>query len=374
MKIDVYCYDDIDNPRCGGGGAMRELHVHRLIAAHHPVRFFTGNFPGAKNCDEPNLARRHLGFKNNYLLSRISFALLATLRSLWSPADIIAIPYSIYSPVLTFLFKPAKTIVLFFHVTGKEVFKKYNVFGMFPWLAETIALHAGRNYITLTDSLAQSLLTRRPGIKARAGYVSFDSSFLSQAQVDHKFILCFGRIDVRMKGLDVLIAAFEKIAGAHREHSLVIAGRGQESNLDWVRRRINESPFRSRIKFLVNVNDRERLELFHTSTFVCMPSRWEGWNIAAIEAAASSKATLGTRIQGLRDAIRENKTGLLVLPDDTDALAEKMGVLLDNAKLRGDLGRQGYLWAQNFTWEKTAGIQEEFYLEVFKTGGPSRRA
>jgi glycosyltransferase involved in cell wall biosynthesis len=98
-----------------------------------------------------------------------------------------------------------------------------------------------------------------------------------------------------------------------------------------------------------------------------MPSRFEGWNIAAIEAAASSKATLGTRIQGLNDSIKENETGLLVPPEDVDALAEKMALLLSDPALRKKLGKNGYAWAQNFTWEKVAKIQEEFYLEVIKT-------
>ena len=115
MKIDVYCYDDVGNPRCGGGGAYRELSVHRLLAARHSISFFTGNFKNARDLDEPNFRLRHLGIASSYMLSRISFAVIATLRSLFSNADIIAIPYSIYSPVLTFLFKPKKTVVLFSH-------------------------------------------------------------------------------------------------------------------------------------------------------------------------------------------------------------------------------------------------------------------
>jgi glycosyltransferase involved in cell wall biosynthesis len=174
-----------------------------------------------------------------------------------------------------------------------------------------------------------------------------------------------------MKGIDILIQAFEKAAVFHPQHRLVIAGRGQESNIEWVRRRIQESPVSQRIECLINVDDRKRKELFHTATFVCMPSRWEGWNIAAIEAAASSKATLGTRIHGLTDAIKENETGLLVSPENIGALAEKMAVLLGDKHLRETLGRNGFKWAQNFTWEKVVHIQEEFYEQVLN--GNSRQ-
>ena len=99
MKIDVYCYDDIGNPRCGGGGAFRERAVHEYLSSRHSVRFFTGNYPGAGRIDRPNFSCRRLGFSGSYLLSRISFALLATIRALFSRADILTVEYSIYSPV-----------------------------------------------------------------------------------------------------------------------------------------------------------------------------------------------------------------------------------------------------------------------------------
>ena len=364
MNIDVYCYDDVNNPRCGGGGAYRELAVHRLIAQRHRVRFYTGNFKGAVASDGVNFRYRHLGSGVSYILSRISFSVIATLRSLFSKADIIAVPYSIYSPVLTFLFKPKKTVILFFHITGKEVFNKYGPFGVLPFLAEKAVLAAARHFITLTDSMAEELIRRRPGIHARAGYVSFDTSLLSRSGTDDNYILCFGRIDIRMKGIDILVEAFEKIAGAFPRHRLIIAGRGKESDVAWLRQRAAASPASGRIVLFTNVPDEEKKRLFHAATFVCMPSRFEGWNIAAIEAAASSKATLGTRIHGLTYAIRENETGLLVPPENAAALAEKMELLLKDEPLRRKLGNNGYSWAQKFTLERVASIQEEFYKQT----------
>jgi glycosyltransferase involved in cell wall biosynthesis len=365
VNIAVFCYDDINNPRCGGGGALRELMVHRLIASRHSVRFFSGNFKGATDVDEANFTFRHIGLNTNYLFSRISFAISATIRSLFSDADIIAIPYSVYAPVITFLVKPKKTVVLFFHITGLEVFKKYGFFGIFPWMAEKLVLSFGRHYITLTDSMASMLVSRRKGVTAKAGYVSFDTSLLDVKAEEGKFILCFGRIDVRMKGLDILMSAFEKIAGKYPEYRLVIAGRGQESDVAWVNQRIKNSTYLVRIQCLVNVDDPTKKRLLMSATFVCMPSRFEGWNIAAVEAAACSKATLGTDIHGLKDAIKDGETGILVHPEDVNALAEKMALLLSDAELRKTMGKQGREWARNFTWEKVAGIQEAFYREVY---------
>ncbi len=366
MNIDVYCYDDVDNPRCGGGGAFRERAVHEYLSSRHSIRLFTGNFPGAKPIDKTNFICRRIGLPSNYLLSRISFSLLATIHSLSSKADIIALQYSIYSPVLTFLFRPAKTLVLFFHITGTQVFVKYGMFGILPFAAEKLVLGNARYFLTLTDSMAIDLMRRRPTVKAVAGYVHFDTSLLSLPASDDHIILCFGRIDIRMKGIDVLIDAFEKISPKFPDHQLVIAGRGKESDIQWLQRRIGDSPVRMRIRYLVNPSDSVKKELLQSATIVCMPSRFEGWNIVAIEAAASSKPTVGSRIHGLVDSIRENETGLLIQPENCDDLAEKITRLLGDPGLREHLGKNGRLWAQRFTLDRIAEIQERFYLDILK--------
>jgi len=369
LSITVYCYDHINNPRCGGGGALREFTVHKLLSSKHNIRLYCGNFIGAKEIKEKNFIVKFLGCKKNYILSRISFSVLATIHSLFSSSDIIAIPYSIFSPVLTFLFKPQKTVILFFHITGKEVFKKYNIFGIFPWIFEKIALYFGKNYITLTQNMAQNIASKRTNVKIVAGYVGFDNTLLTESFEDKNFILYFGRIDVRMKGIDILISAFEKIAPQNIEHKLIIAGRGKESNINWVERRINNSSYFNKIQLIVNPDDKLKKELLSTCSFVCLPSRYEGWNITAIEASACSKAVIGTKIHGLMDAIKDEETGILVESENVFELAYKMQLLIDNLELRKTLGRNGYKWAQNFTWEKVSDIQNKFYLEVNENTG-----
>ena len=101
--------------------------------------------------------------------------------------------------------------------------------------------------------------------------------------------------------------------------------------------------------------------------FVCTPSRYEGWGIVAIEAAAAAKAVIGTDIPGLADAIRADETGLLVPSENPQALAIAMKRLLSDAFLRKRLGIAGRKWAARFTWDRTARAQEKVYLEVIKS-------
>lgn len=364
MKIIHYSYDHIKNPRCGGGGAYRELKIHERLSSKHEILYYCGTFKGAKNYTENGISFNFLGIGGNYLLSRIIFSIFATGHSLFIKADIIVITYSVFSPVLTFLFKPKKTILEFYHLTENEPFKKYSVFGIFPWISEIIAVIFAKNYLTLTDSMATYLKNKSSKKQVCASYTGYDTAIDTKKEKDDNYILYFGRIDKHMKGIDILLDAFDIIAKDHMEYKLIIAGRGSKKDLDWLNRRIGESPQYKKIAFHHNVTTEQKFELFHNSTFVCMPSRFEGWCISAIEAAASSKATIGTKIMGLGDSIKDGETGILVAVEDSTALADAMKKLIINKKLRKTLGKNGYEWAHNFTWERVSRLQEDFYVKI----------
>jgi len=119
MNIDVIATTTYITRVAEAAARCVNLRSTALFPARHTIRFYTGNFSGARDSHEPAFTCRHIGLGTNYLLSRITFSLCATIRSFFSDADIIAIPYSIYAPVLTFLLKPKKTVVLFF--TSREM-------------------------------------------------------------------------------------------------------------------------------------------------------------------------------------------------------------------------------------------------------------
>ena len=365
MKIVHYSYDSIKNPYCGGGGAYREFMIHSALAQKHEIYFYIGNYKNAFPYRDHGIRYIPIGIKTSYILSRISFALCATIHSLFVKTDILVITYSVYAPVVTFIFKRKKTILEFYHLVHMEAVRKYKFFGLFPLIAEFIAIQYGTNFITLTDSMANYLLSKSPRCKVAPTYTGYDTTFLSTTSSEKQYILYFGRIDVHMKGIDVLIDAFEQIAHIFQHYSLVLAGRASEHDRQWLVRRIKNSPFSEKIFYKHNVSTDIKRELFFNAAFVCMPSRFEGWCISAIEAAACSKATIGTEIMGLKDSIRNGETGILVKPGDTASLAQAMTTLLTDKNVRTRLGMNGHIWAQNFTWERISRLQENFYRDIY---------
>jgi glycogen synthase len=366
MNITVYCYDHVKNPRCGGGGAYRTLIIHRMLAQRHRITMYFGSFAGAARYVDNGADVNFLGFGKSYLISRITFSLFATIHSLFHPSDLTIVEFSVFSPVFTFLFRPKSTIIQIHHLINKEPIRKYGIFGVFPMIAEKILLHCTRYMVTSADSVATLIHQKHPHITARATYNGIDDSIYSTITNDKQYILCLGRLDVYMKGLDILLDAFDRIAAAFPKQALVIAGRGNEKDIDWLQKRIVSSPFHDRISLSQNIANDQKIDFLRNATFGCMPSRFEGWNIVAIETAASSKATLGTDIYGLKDTIKNGETGILIPPGDAALLADKMTLLLTDTALRERLGKNGYAWAKTFSWEKVTERQETFYHEVAK--------
>ena len=88
--------------------------------------------------------------------------------------------------------------------------------------------------------------------------------------------------------------------------------------------------------------------------------------MVAVEAAAVGKAVIGTDISGLRDAICDGETGLLVPAGDGAALAAAMRALVADDQRRRWLGAAGRKWARNFDWNLLAKEQEGVYLRALR--------
>lgn len=86
-------------------------------------------------------------------------------------------------------------------------------------------------------------------------------------------------------------------------------------------------------------NDPHLRELFRTSDVFVLPSDFEMFGIAAVEAAAAGLALIVTSVGGLGELVVDGVTGYSMLPGDVDALASHLRVLADHPERRREMGR-----------------------------------
>jgi glycosyltransferase involved in cell wall biosynthesis len=82
---------------------------------------------------------------------------------------------------------------------------------------------------------------------------------------------------------------------------------------------------------------------------VCMPSRWESAGYAALEAMDAGRPVVVADVDGLRDIVEHEVTGLIVKPEDAVALGAALNRLASDERFRRALGRAGRVRAARFT-------------------------
>jgi glycosyltransferase involved in cell wall biosynthesis len=138
----------------------------------------------------------------------------------------------------------------------------------------------------------------------------------------------------RQKGQDVLLEA-ARLSG--RDWRITVVGSGP--HLGRLQQIASHLPA-GRVRFAGWVEDpRAYVE---AADVVCMPSRWESFPYAALEACSLARPVVGSRVDGLDEIVVNGETGILVAPDCPGELAAALDRLADHPDLVAKLGLAAY--------------------------------
>lgn len=176
-----------------------------------------------------------------------------------------------------------------------------------------------------------------------------DLSVLPVAAPREKLVLFAGRV-VADKGVDAFVRAWSTIRARYPGWRSVIIGAdrfGPDSP---------ETPFLERLRpqaaaagiMMTGYRPHEDvLKTMAAAAIVVVPSRWEEpFGMTALEAMGCGAAVVASPMGALRDLVGE--AGLLVAPDEPDALEQALSRLMADEGLREQLGAQGRERAAQF--------------------------
>ncbi len=146
-----------------------------------------------------------------------------------------------------------------------------------------------------------------------------------------KFILFFGRLE-KLKGIFTLLSAMKKLPDV----KLKIIGAGQEENecINLIRKENLTN-----VEFLGSKWGSELEVILKQALFVVVPSEWyEPSPYSVLQSLAFGKPVVGTKMGGIADAIKDNYNGLLVEPNNAEALAEKIRLLWSDTSKVDEFG------------------------------------
>jgi len=183
-----------------------------------------------------------------------------------------------------------------------------------------------------------------------------------QIGLDSKLCVLFvGRLIPR-KGLPFLIEAAKHIVKEYAQTLFVVVGNGPlKNNLRAYLEKINLS---SNFVFLGDVNESVLPALYNCADVFVLPSIQEGQGIALLEAQAAAKPVVAFNVGGVREAVLDKETGLLMKPDSRE-LADAIMKLLADWALREKMGGKGREFvSDNFSWDICAQRMLQVYREA----------
>jgi glycosyltransferase involved in cell wall biosynthesis len=182
-----------------------------------------------------------------------------------------------------------------------------------------------------------------------------ESPFIERLGVQSgRYVLYFGTLEPR-KNIVRLVAAFERIAAAHPDLKLVLAG-----SPGWrygpIAARIAASSVRDRIVLPGYVDDEDLARLVSNSAVVAYVSLYEGFGMPVLDAMALGAAVVTSRSTAMPEAA--GGAAMLVDARDVTDIARGLAAALDE---RPELARRGVTRAAGWSWSDVAAAHLDVY-------------
>ncbi|HET6318857.1 MAG TPA: glycosyltransferase family 4 protein [Chloroflexota bacterium] len=178
-------------------------------------------------------------------------------------------------------------------------------------------------------------------------------------------VLFVGRLEKR-KGLRFLLRAWPKVLERHPDARLMVVGRGRA--LERYRRFAagqGWSPVDVVFAGFVSSDDLPRY--YQACDVFCAPNTGqESFGIVLLEAMAAGAPIVASNIPGYRDVVEHGEQGLLVEPQDPQAIAAAICQVLDSADLHESMGLAGQAKARLYDWPRIAAKVLDYYDDVLE--------
>ena len=177
---------------------------------------------------------------------------------------------------------------------------------------------------------------------------------------------------IERKGADIAVMAMPRILSRVPAAKLYLIGAAQDYTEPVWKERLLDLPralgIEREVVFLGDIPGHTDglLNLWYNAAdTVILPSRAEGMGMVLTEGMACRKPVIGSRVGGIPDVIADGSNGLLVPPEDPDALACAIVETLTNRELRGRLVDTGIRYViQEHDWNVVARRTQDVYTEV----------
>jgi glycosyltransferase involved in cell wall biosynthesis len=175
-----------------------------------------------------------------------------------------------------------------------------------------------------------------------------------------EFILFVGTVEPR-KNLPLLIQSYQQLVVTGIQIPLVIAGK-----LGWmyeeVFAQIEANKLNNKVRLIGYVDQIDLPVIYSMAKVFVYPTLYEGFGLPVLEAMACGVPVVTSNVSSLPEIVAE--AGLLVPPNDPQALAQAIQKILDDNALSLKLRQAGPQRAAHFSWQRTAQLTLRAYQQA----------
>lgn len=177
-------------------------------------------------------------------------------------------------------------------------------------------------------------------------------------------VVWHGRVEIHVKGLDVLLDAWEQVCRDRPEQDLMLLLVGMGTDADKLRQRLANLQSQN-VTWIDEYVDRLTVRRFLSAGDIyAFPSRIEGFPVAPIEAMAHGLPIVAAEASGIPDIVKNGEAsgGTIVPCGDSAAFASALGRVIDDEALRQEWGKRARQRVEKYFSVEVVGKQLRDFL------------
>jgi len=178
-------------------------------------------------------------------------------------------------------------------------------------------------------------------------------------------VLYIGRITWR-KGVHVLVEALEALVEEVPNFTAVIAGPPEKAYFDKIVASVKLKSLQDKVVFEGALSEEEKYDYMCAATVFVSPSIKDIHPITLLEAQALGTPVVSTNIAAIPDIVRDGETGILVEPEDSEALKDAIWKVTRDVELRRRLSQGARKWASHLSLESSVDSLETLYSDILE--------
>lgn len=182
------------------------------------------------------------------------------------------------------------------------------------------------------------------------------------AKLENKTVIAVGRYSYQ-KGFDRLISAWHRVCQQKNDWTLHLVGDGELR--EELQKQIEELNLGDKVILGKAVTDMPTV--YQEASILAMTSHYEGLPMVLLEAQAAGLPIVSFECKcGPKDVIEDGVDGFLVKEGDTDALAEKLLLLMDDEMLRKKMGGVAFSRSDRYAEDRIMQQWTDLFDDVLK--------